>query len=215
MSSLSGIYGDEFLVYNVHNLIHLADEILRVGPIDVFSCAPFENHIGVLTRLVQHTNRALAQLAKRIIERRNHNINKPFTFQSFRMYQPHNNGPTFIGFSGSQFKKLRYNNMYLSLTAPDNCVVLRNGDVFKIYNIIQTQRGEMLLYGRILLPIRSLYLYPMDSKLLGIFVVQESLLEFEYFPIEHFYNKAIKIPIPHCENEFAIVPFLHVDQNSE
>ena len=150
-------------MHNVHNLIHLADEVLYFGALDVFSCAPFENHIGVLTRLIQPSNRPLAQLAKRIMERRNHNINKPIKSQPFKIYQAHDSGPAFDGFSGSQFKRLCYNNMRLSIIAPDNCGILCNGVVFEIHNILQTIRGDVLIYGRILLPIRSLYLYPMDS----------------------------------------------------
>lgn len=32
------IYGDAFISFNVHNLIHLPDEAMRFGPIDYFSC---------------------------------------------------------------------------------------------------------------------------------------------------------------------------------
>jgi len=93
VTSSKSLYGEAFLVYNVHNLIHLADEKLRFGPLDVFSCSPFENQIGILTRLVRPTNRALSQLAKRIMERRNHNFTKPINHPN-GMFHQHNNGPT-------------------------------------------------------------------------------------------------------------------------
>ena len=73
VKSSKDIYGDAFLLYNVHNLIHLADEVLHFGALYVFSCAPFENHrfpyptlhIGVLSRsnlnhlkFIKHTTAA-------------------------------------------------------------------------------------------------------------------------------------------------------------
>lgn len=210
VTSSSRLYGDEFLVYNVHNLIHLADEVLRFGPLDVFSCAPFENHIGMLKNLVQPTNRPLAQLAKRIMERRFNNIRRSANTKQTGMHQPHNNGPTIPRVNGIQFKKLNYNGLLLSIRSCDNCAILSNGDVFEIENFVKTARGEMLMLGRILLPIRSLYNYPMDSRILGTFVVSSSPRELQSFPVTRLSNKAIKIPLPNCLNEFAIIPFLHV-----
>ena len=102
--------------------------------------------------------------------------------------------------------------MRSSITPPDNCVILCNGDVFEIHNILLTQDSEVLIYGRILLPIRSLYPYPMDSKILGT-VVKQWLRDFEYFPFHNLSNKAVKIPIPRKQIDFAIVPYLHTDYN--
>ena len=42
------IYGDQFVSYNVHNLIHLADQCKRLGVMETFSCFSFENHQGKL-----------------------------------------------------------------------------------------------------------------------------------------------------------------------
>ncbi|XP_045028751.1 uncharacterized protein LOC116931694 [Daphnia magna] len=36
------IYGDKFVSYNIHNLIHLVDECRRLGPMETFSCFSFE-----------------------------------------------------------------------------------------------------------------------------------------------------------------------------
>lgn len=38
------IYGIEFLVYNVHSLCHLTDDVQRYGPLDNFSAFPFESN---------------------------------------------------------------------------------------------------------------------------------------------------------------------------
>jgi hypothetical protein len=45
---VSHLYGRDFVVYNVHNLLHLCDDVERFGCINEFSCFPFENYLGLL-----------------------------------------------------------------------------------------------------------------------------------------------------------------------
>lgn len=40
------IYGDEHITYNVHNLLHLCDDVLLFGKLDNFSAFKFENYLG-------------------------------------------------------------------------------------------------------------------------------------------------------------------------
>ena len=41
-------YGEKFLVYNAHNLIHLHQDVEYFGEtLDAYSCFPFENHLQV------------------------------------------------------------------------------------------------------------------------------------------------------------------------
>ena len=56
------LYGSHLLVYNVHSLIHMADECLQHGHLDAFSTFPFENYLGSLKKLLRGTKRPLAQL---------------------------------------------------------------------------------------------------------------------------------------------------------
>ena len=39
----SELYGTNMVGYNIHNLIHLADDVARHGPLDGISAFPFEN----------------------------------------------------------------------------------------------------------------------------------------------------------------------------
>ena len=74
------------------------------------------------------------------------------------MYQPHNNGPTIPHFRGTQFQKLNHNDMCLSIRSCDNCVILSNGDVYEIENLVKTNREEILMLGR-LLPLLEAFMF--------------------------------------------------------
>lgn len=62
------IYGEHQLVYNVHSLMHLANDCRFQGPLDAFSAFPFESYLGQLKSLLRGTRRPLAQLKRRLSE---------------------------------------------------------------------------------------------------------------------------------------------------
>lgn len=39
------LYGEDTIIYNVHNLIHINVDVLKFGPLDDFSAFPFENYM--------------------------------------------------------------------------------------------------------------------------------------------------------------------------
>lgn len=65
------LYGNEFLVFNVHNLLHLADDGLNYGNLDRVSAFPFENYMQKLKRLVRGQHLQLEQVVRRVHEENN------------------------------------------------------------------------------------------------------------------------------------------------
>jgi len=55
-------YGEDQYVYNVHDLVHLADDVSRFGELDSYSCFPFESYLGKLKKLVRKPNYPLQQV---------------------------------------------------------------------------------------------------------------------------------------------------------
>lgn len=63
------LYGQEFLIYNVHILCHLADDVQIYGPLDLFSCFPFENYVSQMKNLIKSPNYPLQQIGHRLHEK--------------------------------------------------------------------------------------------------------------------------------------------------
>lgn len=62
------LYGKDEIVYNVHHLIHLAEEYRRFGTLDNISGFPFENCLGRIKHLLRKPHQPLQQVVKRLSE---------------------------------------------------------------------------------------------------------------------------------------------------
>lgn len=62
------IYGPQFFTSNVHNLIHVSNDVKRFGALNTISTYPFESKLFKLKRLLHTGNLPLEQVSRRIIE---------------------------------------------------------------------------------------------------------------------------------------------------
>ncbi len=138
----------------------------------------------------------------------------PIHSPPFELFHPHNNGPIIPGLHcAAQFKSLLLNHLKISITSPNNCVVLKNNNIFLVENVIQTHnKNDVMIIGRQLPRAgRELYQYPMAASSLGIYVVNDCLGPLKCLPINTIRYKAMKVPIPNSTHEFAIIELLHSD----
>ncbi|KAL1474394.1 hypothetical protein MTO96_038010 [Rhipicephalus appendiculatus] len=69
VESFKKMYGEEQVSYNVHCLIHLADDVEVHGAVDDFSAFPFENNMRHVKKDLRKHERPLQQLRNRMLER--------------------------------------------------------------------------------------------------------------------------------------------------
>lgn len=65
------LYGSTFMSYNVHSLLHVADDSIYYGNLDNVSAFPFENFLGQMRRMIRGNGYEIEQVAKRAHEKEN------------------------------------------------------------------------------------------------------------------------------------------------
>ena len=68
VSTFGRIYGESNIVYNVHSLIHLPNDVKKYGNLDEFSAFQFESFMYRIKMLLRKNNQPLAQVCNRLTE---------------------------------------------------------------------------------------------------------------------------------------------------
>ena len=66
------LFGVRFAVYNVHSLLHLKEDVLRLGSLDGSSAFKFENYMQVIKKMVRSGKFPLTQISNRLEEYNRH-----------------------------------------------------------------------------------------------------------------------------------------------
>lgn len=68
VKSFSAIYGAHHVVYNVHSLLHIVDDVKKFGCLDNYSAFPFESYMSHIKRMLKNHKHSLAQVCNRVEE---------------------------------------------------------------------------------------------------------------------------------------------------
>ena len=139
------LFGETFLVYNSHALIHLIDEVRRNGPIETFSCFPYENFLRFLKKCVLSPYKPLQQIVNRV---------SGYDVCLGQLIQPQS------ALSGNA---IAVQNFYLKLNERD-CYFMTNDD--HVYKLIEIHENRMLC--KRFLEKEDAFLIPIKSSLLDI-----------------------------------------------
>ncbi|XP_076683127.1 uncharacterized protein LOC143376535 [Andrena cerasifolii] len=64
------LYGPQYISHNVHNLIHIAEDVKNHGPLDNFNAFQFENFLQTILKSIRKNDKVLEQIVKRYMEKR-------------------------------------------------------------------------------------------------------------------------------------------------
>ena len=204
VENASILYGNAFVTYNVHNLIHISDDVKRFGPLDSFSAFPFESYLGKIKGMLRKHDRPLQQVVKRIIEKENNRqISLINDAPPFKLNGEHSNGPILSSCQGTQFEELDLKNTHLTTCVPDNCVMFTDGSIVLIENFVHNEK--IFLIGRKYEYLDNLYDFPIESSIFDVWKVDGLSVQLNCWPLEQMKCKVFHFPI--CGSDsFACFP---------
>lgn len=140
------IYGQTFIVYNVHHLIHIVKDCQLHGHLEEFSAFKFESFLGQMKNFLHAPGKTLSQIVCRVIEKAAiSSFHLSYSRNELSFEQPHNKGPT-LNCQGEQYNKVRTSDKKFSLKSADAYCLTKANEIIKIENIIKGE--ETYLIGR-------------------------------------------------------------------
>lgn len=198
------LFGVRHMAYNVHNLIHLPDDVCKYGSIDKFSAFPFENYLGTLKKLLRKPNCILSQIVNRIYEKKSCSSKKDVKFPFVK--KNHSDGPLLNDDSCMQFKALYLERFCVQLNVSNDCIMVNN-EVCKVSNIVQYDTSpDFFVFYHSFSIYEDLYDYPLNSGSLGIYVVSGESKTLKSCSCKEIQMKYILFPLG---KKYAAFPLIH------
>ncbi|EFN76345.1 hypothetical protein EAI_06447, partial [Harpegnathos saltator] len=162
-------YGGDQVSHNVHNLLHICDDVARFGTLDQFRAFKFENYLQLLKKLLKKPEKPLQQIIRRKYELNNVPLHDTHLHSLPTLKKLHHLGPIINNISFiAQYKEVQLNTFVLKTTEPDNCCYTVNNKVINVKNILSTTTG-ILLIAQEFLSLEDFYIKPCKLSFLGIY----------------------------------------------
>ncbi|OXU17594.1 hypothetical protein TSAR_016455 [Trichomalopsis sarcophagae] len=209
----SDVYGIEFLSYNVHALLHLPDDVRSFGPLDSYSAFPYENNMTYCRKMCRKPSQHLQQIANRDAENCHTQRKVTVDPSMLKFIGKHRKGPTppIDDCNYVQYSKVLTGSIYLSILKQDNAIVLRNGSIAIIQNIIERANDCYLLLKKFT-KIDNFFDLPCRSSIIGVYVCSILSPELMYVRLDQVAGKCFlmpywskEVPIEGCSTDLRIL----------
>lgn len=195
------LYGKGIVAHNFHGSIHVPKQCLQLGTIESFSAYAFENYNGKIKNVVRKGHMHLQQAVKRLNEIEMHSILMPVEDPSeWSLSERHFSGPIPDSMMSivdiAQYQKAKFRHWNLSCNHPSNCVVLKSGAVVEIQNFVRMRSGECKIIGYQYQSVENFYEYPIESKLIGSFLVSHLSHNLNSWSFANVSVKALRFSLP-------------------
>lgn len=207
------LYGKESLVYNVHNLLHLAADVKNLGVLDNFSAFKFENKLGQLKKLVRKPQQPIQQVLKRLNEQASFCFEKATQIPGLIVKNEHTRGPLLPSFRGArQYKQLQFDELALSIRAGDNCIMMENGAPLLVRNIVKfSDNDDVTLLCTSFRVVTDAFMSPLPSSKLSIYKVKDECSSLQSISLcnANALCKCVCWPVGLDATSHLVIPLLH------
>jgi len=201
------------LVYNVHSLIHLADDAKLFGSLENISCFPFENQMQRLKKMLRKNSQPLQQMIKRIKEKESALSAESGTTDmsdlDLKCSKQHDNGPLCSAnrlFDCTQYAVLKNSLWSVTLNSSNNCIQLNDGRFGIVKNIVACEEKISVVMQQFL-AMHDFFDYPAKSSIFDIYEVSDLSDELILVAGEEVKTKCVRLPLH--DNAWLVLPLLH------
>ncbi|KYN14463.1 hypothetical protein ALC57_13335 [Trachymyrmex cornetzi] len=195
VQNMSILYGSQNVTYNMHNLIHLAADVKRLGPLDSFSVFPFEHFLFILKKLLRKFDKPLQQICNRLHEQSSlfRTENERFYDHQYPQLQKKINQNLPLGCCNTH-NQIKFSSFVLTAKKYNNCCYIKENNAVSIVCIshIGYYREIPTIIDQKFMNISTLPNYPCNSGNLGIYVVT-GLSALQMWPVSLIKNKAFQM----------------------
>lgn len=198
------IYYPTEVVYNIHGLLHITEDVRKFGPLYSYSAYKFENHMRVIRKMIRKPNQIIQQMYKRVSEIEDINripvrvglVGSPRPFNDDRF--PNCN---------TSYKAFQFEAFVLNNKINDNACMLLDGTSVEVWGF-GVYNDENVIFARPYVNIRNFFTYPVDSSEgLGILQVDRPTAnENSVHSATSVHYKYVKLPY---KNSLILIPMLH------
>ena len=206
------LYGQDSIVYNMHNLIHVVSDVQNYGPLHMISAFPFENQLKKLKRLVRKPHLSLQQIARRLSE-----SSCSVCRAEAETCQPvfkrlHTHGPLTAEYeSMEQFACISFPSFAFSLQSANNSALTVLNEPVIICNILRTSSDTAIFLCKKFCTVESFFSYPVVSTQIKVYKVKGIKSDIVPLSVEDIQCKCVRLPTfdhQQCE-AFVMIPLLH------
>ncbi|CAI6369321.1 unnamed protein product [Macrosiphum euphorbiae] len=202
-------YGEGYVGYNVHGLIHVADFVLKHGHLDLFSAFKYENYLQFLKKSCKNDRFPLQDAYNRIIEKMNVQIKTiplayPILKRELKCNYNLNNSLTETLYEQVTLEKF----VISSKSVRDKYFMLQNNDIVEVTKIVKYFNGEIKIEA-IKFNYSPMFDYPSTSDLTKIFYINEIIPKVQpiIINLKSLKHKCFVTPIDTCK--YIAMALLH------
>ena len=194
MKKFSQLYGKNNMVYNVHSLMHIYQDVITHGSLDDLSCFRFESFLGQMKKLIRKPNHMLVQLVNRLNEQQDILKVKPMK-TGLETHRKHNDGPVpSLSQEIIQYRKAVINGVRLD-TSIRNRGVKVAGRIGLVRNFFKYMQKTYVVFNAIG-KMEPLFKTPISSAKIGYYKLYNLEKDFLIKPIEDIEVKYILVTKP-------------------
>lgn len=197
LNLFKSIYGIEHFTSNLHNLIHLVDEVRIFGVLGNFNAYSFENKLQSIKKLVRSGNLPLTQIAKRILEQKFTDDFKESSNDGIQLRKPikfHCNDFLKFGTTYTVFRELKTDDFRIVNTKENQWILTRNYDIIRVKYVVNYPSKRCFFYGEAISEKKSYFDTPFSSSTLLIYAAKNELNPPQLYPIEDMSCKLFCLP---------------------